>query len=106
MMIRTWHDGLKNFPEIMLFNIEDDPHETTNLADTHPEIVNEGIAHLEKWHADCMATSRTGIDPMWVVLQEGGPLHTRSDLEPYCERLRETGRSHHADRLMLKHGRS
>lgn len=105
MLIRTWHDGLKNFPEVMLFDIEDDPHETNDLAASHPEIVNEGIAHLEKWHADCMSTSWTGIDPMWTVMQEGGPLHTRSDLEPYCERLRETGRGHHADRLMARHGK-
>ena len=106
MLIRTWHDGLKNFPPVLLFNIEEDPHETNDLAAAHPDIVNQGIAHLEKWQSDCIASSRTGIDPMGIVLKEGGPLHTRSDLEPYCERLRETGRSHHADRLMVTHGKS
>ena len=105
MLIRTWHAGLKDFPEVLLFNIEDDPHETTDLSALRPETVNEGIAHLEKWHAGCMSTSWTGIDPMWTVVKEGGPLHTRSDLEPYCERLRETGRSHHADHLTKTHGR-
>ena len=32
LLIRTYHTGMKAFPEYMLFDIDADPHETTNLA--------------------------------------------------------------------------
>ena len=41
-MIRTYHTGLKDFPEYMLFNVRDDPHETKNLASTHRDTLNGG----------------------------------------------------------------
>ena len=51
-----------------------------------------------------MQTSDYEVDPMWNVIREGGPFHTRNRLEPYCERLRQSGRAHHAETLMKKHG--
>ena len=104
MLIRTYHDGLKDFPPVMLFNVAEDPHETQDLAASRPEVVNEGLAILERWHAEAMATSPRDVDPMWTVVREGGPLHTRSDLRSYCKRLRETGRGHHAEALEARHG--
>jgi arylsulfatase A-like enzyme len=103
MLIRTYHDGLKDFPPVMLFNVEEDPHETRNLADSHPQVVDRGLAILERWHAEMMARSPHGLDPMWTVMREGGPLHTRAALEDYCRRLRETGRGHHAEALEARH---
>ena len=35
-----------------------------------------------------MSRSAHGIDPMWSVLHEGGPWHSRVDVEWYLERLR------------------
>ena len=104
MLIRTYHDGLKVFPPVLLFNIEEDPHETHDLAEEWPEVVQEGLAILERWYGEMMVTSTTGVDPMWTVMQEGGPLHTRSNLEQYCARLRETGRADHAETLEEIHG--
>lgn len=105
MLIRTYHDGLKNFPPALLFNVEEDPHETQDLAGAHPDVAREGLAILERWHAEMMASSGLDYDPMWVVMREGGPLHTRSALDRYCSRLRETGRAHHAEALEARHGR-
>jgi len=105
IMIRTYHDGFKNFPPIMLFNVEDDPHEVNNLADQRPEVVNQALAMLDEWHAEMMKSSDSGVDPLWTVVHEGGPFHVRGALENYCRRLRATGRAHHAEKLEKQHRR-
>lgn len=100
LLIRTYHAGLKDFPELMLFDVANDPHEQHNLADTRPHVVNAGLAKLESWHSTMLAGSHTEpLDPMQTVLAEGGPFHTRGGWESYLRRLRETGRSGHAERL-------
>jgi hypothetical protein len=40
---------------------------------------------------------------MMTVLREGGPYHTRGFLPSYLERLRATGRAHHAEHLAALH---
>jgi len=102
-MIRTYHDGLKDFPPVMLFDLEEDPHETTDLAKDRPEIVNECLGLLEQWHGEMMASSLHAADPMWIVMREGGPFHTRGRVRQYVERLRETNRAHHADKLLAQY---
>lgn len=99
IMIRTYHAGLKDFPPYMLFDLENDPHETRNMASQHPDVVSEGVRLLEEWHTRMMQTAPRNIDPLWTVMKEGGPHHTRGELENYCKRLRATGRGHHADNL-------
>jgi len=93
-MIRTYHTGLKNFPEIMLFDYENDFHMTTNLANDKPEVVARGIELLDKWYSEMMATSPSDIDPMKTVIEEGGPLHTRRELKGYLNWLKKSGREH------------
>ena len=103
MLIRTYHDGLKDFPDVMLFDIDADPHETTNLAADRPEIVGRGLTLLDEWVASMLATSPDKTDPMWNVIEEGGPYHTLNMLEPYLKQLRDTGRGAAADRLAERH---
>jgi arylsulfatase A-like enzyme len=105
LLIKTYHTGLKNFPEIMLFNIKKDPHEIKNIAKENPEIVKECLKLLNKWHKDMMESSTTHIDPLDTVLKEGGPYHTRGFLESYCKRLIETNRSHYAKLLKKYKGK-
>ena len=105
MLIRTYHTGLKPYPPVMLFNVADDPHELNDLAEARPEVVNEGLAFLERWHAEQMATSPHNIDPLQIILREGGPHHTRYDVEKYCQRLRETGREQYCDTLLAERDR-
>jgi choline-sulfatase len=105
LLLRTYDPGLKDIPPLALFDVETDPHETRNLVADHPEVMRHGLALLEGWLAEQMASSPAAVDPMWTVLREGGPFHTRGKLESYCERLRATGRGHHADRLLATRGR-
>ncbi len=44
LLIRTYHTGLKDFPEYMLFDIEADPHETMNLAASRSDVLGRRLA--------------------------------------------------------------
>jgi hypothetical protein len=87
----------------MLFDLEHDPHETKNLADERPEIVNQGIRLLEEWHTEMMQVSPSATDPMWHVIREGGPFHARGRHEFYQRIRRETGREDCAERLQQRY---
>jgi choline-sulfatase len=99
LLVRTFHSGLKDLRARMLFNVAEDPHELNDLAPTQGALVDHGAARLEQWTAEMMASSEYREDPMWTVMREGGPYHTRGRLESYCRRLRDTGRARHADFL-------
>ncbi|MFW6066202.1 MAG: sulfatase [Planctomycetota bacterium] len=100
LFIRTYHTGLKHYPARMLFNVADDPHELNDLSDQRPDLADHGQSLLESWTAEMMTTSTSAVDPMWLVMREGGPFHTKGEqTEKYIERLRNTGRKQHADFL-------
>jgi arylsulfatase A-like enzyme len=103
IMIRTYHDGLKGYPPVMLYDLANDPHELHDLAAERPEVVNEGLSLLEAWQAEMMASSDSDIDPLWTVLREGGPFHTRGFIQEYAERLRASGRAQHAEAMLARH---
>ena len=103
LAIRSYHDGYHCFPDLMLFNVKDDPHEQHDLAEQRPDLVIRAKSMLDDWHAKMMRTAAHDVDPMWTVLREGGPLHTRGYLKDYCTRLRQTGRAEWADRLTARH---
>jgi len=103
LFIRTYHDGFHLFPEEMLFDIENDPHEQFNLSGKYPEICGQAVNYLNIWHADMMQSMETPIDPMQVVLQEGGPFHARGQLKKYCELLETTGRGWAIEELKKRH---
>jgi arylsulfatase A-like enzyme len=104
LFIRTYHDGLKDLSPYLLFDISEDPHELDDLAESRPEIVAEGVRRLDDWVLDNMRDSDSPEDPLWRVMHEGGPHHTREHLELYCKELRRTGREHHAATLEARHG--
>ncbi|MFX0060171.1 MAG: sulfatase-like hydrolase/transferase [Candidatus Hodarchaeota archaeon] len=91
-LIRTYHTGLKNFPEIMLFDYENDFHMTNDLANEKPEIVAKGLDRLDEWHNQMMKTSKSNIDPLETVINENGPFHTKGQLEDYLKWLKKSGR--------------
>ena len=73
-----------------------------------PAVVNEGRALVEGWTADEMRRSRRTVDPMWIVMREGGPFHARftsPQFSAYQERLRQTGRAEHAEDLQRRRDR-
>jgi choline-sulfatase len=122
LYMRTYHDGYHLFPQEMLFDLENDPHEQTNLADQHPELCREGLWRLGRWHDAQMHKmseySTDTTDPLWTVIREGGPFHARllrhyegrrqtegpQKFEAYLERLEKTGRADGAAALRERHG--
>jgi arylsulfatase A-like enzyme len=101
--IRVMHDFFHLYPKEMLFNLESDPHETHDLAAERPEICAEGARILLNWHDEMMSQQPDAVDPLWTVMREGGPLHSRGQLQAYCERLRQTGRGQFVAPLMAAH---
>jgi arylsulfatase A-like enzyme len=106
LMMRVYDPGLKPVPDCMLFDLDQDPHQLVNLAERRPEVLNEGLARLERWTARQLATSPETVDPLQTVLSEGGPFHTRNprEFEKYLRRLRETDRADCADELEARWG--
>lgn len=102
MLLRTYHDGYKMLDDLMLFDLQDDPHEQHNVATERTAVV-QGLVFLEQWHMDRMRSSSHDVDPMMTVLRQGGALHTRGELPAYLVRLQNTGRAHHARTLAQKH---
>ena len=103
LYMRTYHDGFHLFDDEMLFNIADDPYEQNDVKDKFPDICAKGAKIILDWHDGMMKKSSSAVDPLWTVLQEGGPAHTIGALDGYIRRLRETGRSGGADRLEQKY---
>jgi choline-sulfatase len=99
LCIRTYDDAFHDFPPVMLFDVEGDPHEQVDLADRHPEVVAEASRLLLDWEAACMERSPSGVDPLWTVIHEGGGYYTRDRIVRYMERLVETGRGVEAKRI-------
>jgi choline-sulfatase len=104
LYIETYHDGFRDYPDQMVFNLRDDPHEQRDLAPDHPELVAKGSSLIAQWREGQMAIATHPLDPMETVLGEGGPLHVRGCGPAYLERLRATERREAADRLAIRHG--
>jgi hypothetical protein len=115
--MRTYHDGFRLFPQEMLYNLADDPHEQHDVASAHPEILREGAWRLARWHDAQMQKmtvhANDSVDPLWTVIREGGPLHARSTLPGnpgglegiarYIKRLEATGRAEGAAILRARY---
>ncbi len=99
LCLETYWDAFHGFPEVMLFDLVDDPYEQHDLAPVLPDVVQHAMGLLHEWKEEAMSRSSHGIDPMWSVLHEGGPWHSRVDVGWYLDRLRSTGRGRWADRF-------
>lgn len=106
LAMQTYHTAFHPFPEYMLFDLEEDPHETTNLARTRPDIMAEGMKRLGHWQVEMLKDSDHG-DPLYTVLNEGGSFHANNssnELTNYIKRLKETDREYYAELLTKKKG--
>lgn len=77
--------------EFQLYNLADDPGETTDIIDRHPEIVEDMVTYFEHWNASVDA-SAAGEDYAEPFDSENEPKRRRwSDSEeyaPYLEQFR------------------
>src|SRR5207253_2113053 len=89
LCIKTFFDPHHGWPELMLFDISNDPHQQHDLAKQKPNVVSAGLAKLAEWRA----AMDIELDPMQTVLSEGGGFYARGKLEKYLERLKKTGRA-------------
>lgn len=105
VLIKTYDTGFKYFPELMLFNIKNDPHELRNIAKENSTIVKTGLKLLEKWHKEMMKTSEHKTDPLDEVMAEGGPFHTRGTLKHDIKHLTRTNRGQYAKLLKKYSGK-
>lgn len=105
LYVRTYHGGGHLFPEEMLFNIEEDPHEQNDLAAERPEVCAEAAQKYLAWHDRMMATGREAVDPMQQILEEGGPAHARGQIAAYAERLQKTDRGWAVEKLKEQYPR-
>ena len=101
--IRTYHDGYHLFADEMLFDLKVDPYQQNNLSEQNPELCHKAVYYLNQWHDEMMFTMDSQIDPLWTVINEGGPEHARGRLGEYCKRLEKTGRSWAVPILKEKH---
>ena len=65
------YDGYNLFPQEMLFDVEQDPHELVNLAEERHDICAEAVHRLSAWHDNMMQTMPPGTreDPLWTVIR-------------------------------------
>ena len=92
-------------PDELLFDLATDPHEQHDLTHAEAAVCAGAGDLMAAWRADALTRSCTGIDPLDVALQEGGPWHVRGRLLEYAERLRATGRGEWADTLLARYPR-
>jgi len=70
---------------------------------TYHDVCMEAVYYLNEWHDEMMNRAGDDRDPLWTVMKEGGPFHTRGYLKGYVKRLEETGRGHYAEQLISGH---
>ncbi len=103
LYIRTYHDGYHLFDREMLFNLREDPYEQRDVKDDYPAVVDRLARVLLDWVDEQMLRSDAASDPLWEVMKEGGPSHTRGFLPAYLRRLEATGRAEGAQELRRRH---
>ena len=52
LYMHSYHDGYHLFPDDMLFNVAQDPHEQVNLADSLPHIRDQLLIILHSWQEE------------------------------------------------------
>jgi len=102
---RTYHDGYHLFDREMLFHIGDDPYEQHNVAADNLALRQAAVYRLNEWHDEMMKSMPFADDPLWTVINEGGPTHAKGHLKKYAERLEETGRGWAVAELTRRHPR-
>jgi len=103
ILIRTYRDPVREFPEHLLFNRNTDPHELADLAPSMPERVHEGLARLQGWVDEQILKSDRKEDPFMRVIEEGGAYHLRGRLDRVVEHYEKLGRPDLVERIKARY---
>ncbi|MEK3723971.1 sulfatase family protein [Paenibacillus sp. FSL H8-0034] len=103
--IRTYHEGMYDFDEVVLYDLQNDPHQTVNVAVEHPNIVHLMEQRLEQWVTNNLHKAGTEIDPMQEIIRTGGPFRYMLP-EQWVGRLEKAGWGKQAEALKIKYLRS
>lgn len=102
LYIHTRHDAYHLYPDEMLFNVRNDPHQQQNVVGTETDVTERGRNLLSQWLSENGSNAAAGRDPHDNVMAEGGPFHVRGQLPTYLERLENTDRGALAALLRAK----
>lgn len=96
LFVRTLHPGLYPIDEPhWLFDMNQDPHTTTNIASEHLDIVQQCEGLMTAWRDEQMQKHGPHPDPMETLARS----HAAHDAGPFSEHLRSTGRGDRAEDL-------
>lgn len=99
--IRTYHPGLYNFDEVTLYDMENDPYQTKNVAKLYPDVVKEMDHRLALWHQKNLGYPRNSVDPLQKVIETGPWKYVT--LEQWVSHLRKHGWEDAANKLLYKY---
>jgi hypothetical protein len=69
-MIRTYDDDGYGFPPVQLYDMGNDPYQTSNLADVQPALVDQCFHTMDEWVDRQRAKDGWPVDPLMEVLRE------------------------------------
>ena len=72
LMIRTYDNYGYPFEPIELYNMVDDPYQTTNIRDEQPEIVAKLSQHMADWIQEQRMKGHNIADPLVEIMRERG----------------------------------
>jgi arylsulfatase A-like enzyme len=70
LMIRTYDDDGYGFPPVQLYDMGNDPYQTSNLADVQPALVDQCFHTMDEWVDRQRAKDGWPVDPLMEVLRE------------------------------------
>ena len=72
LMIRTYDNYGYPFEPVELYNMIEDPYQTTNIRDEHPELVAELSQSMEDWIQEQRMKGHNIPDPLDEIMRERG----------------------------------
>jgi choline-sulfatase len=100
--IRTYHEGMYDFDEVVLYDLQNDPNQMVNVALEHAEIVELMDKRLRHWVQENLDKTGSEIDPMQEIIRTGGPFRYMLP-EQWVGRLEKAGWTTQAEALKLKY---
>ena len=91
-LIRTIHSGIYPLEPLYLFDMEQDPNQTHNLAAERTDVVAELDHRLSEWWHEHCTGSDASLDPFQLQMAAGFTPDLYCSLDAMLERLKDLGR--------------